>query len=329
MENIVGQVVSPTLDNSKLPARLIISVAQLQPTDRPIEDRFSIQFDPVRARFIVGVYDGHGGPETADHISRELPRQLFAQPPACHAQQFMQLDDSILTDFKRDHSFFRSKSSEWIHHAQLIKSGSTALILDIDMDSLVGYYSNSGDCRLVICSSSQGPDLVIMQTQDLNAKTPSEKDRLAQEHPDEDPIIVGGRLFGRLMCTRGFGDGYYKLPKGPFGEHRKFIETLSSAEMSTGGKVSMISQYSVYFYAYKTPPYITARPESGVCQLKDGDIAILASDGLWDLISSSEAADIVLRGAGNNELDLAKYLIEQVTLTKSPSDDVTVVVLQV
>lgn len=129
----------------------------------------------------------------------------------------------------------------------------------------------------------------------------------------------------------GFGDGYYKLSKGLFGDlqHRKFIEILSSLEPASSGKISMISQYSVMFYAYKTPPYITAHPESASRQFQDGDIVIMATDGLWDLVSSTEAVEIVLRGLTQNEPDLAKYLLTQVKQFKSPGDDITVIVIQI
>lgn len=90
----------------------------------------------------------------------------------------------------------------------------------------------------------------------------------------------------------------------------------------------MIDQYASLFYGYKTPPYITAKPETGICNLNVGDIAILASDGLWDLITSEEATGIVLAGVSQSETDLARYLLEQVKSKHSPGDDVTIVVLQ-
>jgi len=148
---------------------------------------------------------GHGGSETAEHVSKALPRQLLLHSPSNHAEQFIELDHSILSAFKRDHSMFRTKSPDWSQNAKLMKSGSTALVLDVDLQSLIGHYASAGDCRLIICRDGS----LLQQTQDLNAKTPSEKERLTLEHPDEDQIIVGDRLFGRLMCTRG---GRLSLP---------------------------------------------------------------------------------------------------------------------
>jgi pyruvate dehydrogenase phosphatase len=109
----------------------------------------------------------------------------------------------MISAFTNDHSILRSKPHSWVQHAQIVKSGCTALVLDIDVATLTASFANAGDCRAVICSTSVGPDERLLQTEDLNAKTPSEQKRLKREHPGEDLIVVSGRLFGRLMSTRG------------------------------------------------------------------------------------------------------------------------------
>jgi pyruvate dehydrogenase phosphatase len=226
-----------------------------------------------------------------------------------------------------------------------MKSGCTALVLDVDLNHLIGRYANAGDSRLVICSPLDHQ--IALQTCDLNTNTASERERLSREHPGEDSMFVHNRLFGRSMCTRGdlllltgipfskrsfyqgFGDGYYKFPKGLLGaaQHRKYIKTLSSVEKP--GIISLIDQYDTLFYAYRTPPYVTARPDTGSpYQFKAGDIAILATDGLWDLVSSEDAVEIVLRGTAQGERQLARYLLEQVVDLKQPHDDVTIVILR-
>jgi len=303
---------------------MVVHAAQYQPTERPIEDRFSLNFEPTQNRLIIGVYDGHGGPETSEYVSKSLPLLLLQHPASKHTEQFEGLDNSILRDFKHDHSLFRTRSANWIHNAQLIKSGSTALVLDVDLTTLSATYANAGDCRLVLCHEGT----TILQTEDLNSGTPSERERLVREHPNEDQMFVGGRLFGRLMSTRGFGDGYYKLPNGFLGtEHRKYINTLSAIERP--GKIPMNQQYAPLFFAYKTPPYLTSTPQIGEHQLVKGDIIIMATDGLWDLISSKDASSIVHQGVAEMHDNLANYLLERVKVLKPPGDDVTILVIQV
>ncbi|TFK29564.1 protein serine/threonine phosphatase 2C [Coprinopsis marcescibilis] len=308
-------------------------MAQYQPTKRPIEDRYSVHFDEARDRLILGVYDGHGGTSAAEYVSEELPAQLLQEPPSAHTSVFQQMDDSMVGAFLKDHSVMRIKSDQWIQHAQNVRSGCTALVCDIDLRSLAATVSNAGDCRLVVChldrKEPQKPMSVRYETLDLNAKTPSEQERIKTEHPNEDSVIVGGRLFGKLMSTRGFGDGYYKFPlKGMLGKwsHRRYIDALSEIEQP--GKVPMNAQYDIYFDKYQTPPYVTARPESGTITILPSDVMILASDGLWDLISSQELAllitEIHAQASGNS----AVQLLQRVMDAKSPGDDVTILIFQ-
>lgn len=291
--------------------------------------------------------EGHGGPETADYVSKNLPNMLLAHSPEEHGQLFEELDNAILEQFDKDHRPFRRKSRNWIHNAQLVTSGTTALVIDIDLQSLTATCSNAGDCRLLVFCLDGTKHRVVFQTEDLNVKTPSERERLVREHPNENHIFVGDRLFGRLMCTRGepssrlsfiqidsekwsgFGDGYYKLPRGLFGDarHRGYIDTISSIERK--GKIPMNAQYASLFFGYKTPPYITARPETSSCQLQNGSIVILASDGLWDLISAEEAMRIVSLGIENREDNLAKYLLDNVIRQTPPGDDVTILIYRI
>ena len=55
----VGQITTPKL--TLVPDGIKVDIAQLQPTSRPIEDRFSLNYDASRNCLIVGVYDGASG----------------------------------------------------------------------------------------------------------------------------------------------------------------------------------------------------------------------------------------------------------------------------
>ncbi|GLB39917.1 putative protein serine/threonine phosphatase activity [Lyophyllum shimeji] len=315
--------------STRIQAGFKVHTLQYQPTQRPIEDRFSISADDEANRLVLGLYDGHGGAAAAEHVSSTLPGALLARPPEDHARVFQELDGAMIQAFTRDHSLFRSKSPDWVRRAQVVKAGCTALILDINTDTLVASFANAGDCRAVIFNPTQEPNNQLQQTRDLNAKSPSEQERLAREHPGEEPLIVGGRLFGRLMSTRGFGDAHYKLPLGLLGnwQHRRYIDALSSVE--DPGKVPMSAQYHSMFYLYRTPPYLTATPEVGTWQLEGDAFVIMASDGLWDCVASEVAVEVVRRGIEQQVDNLAEYLLDAVMDIRRPGDDVTIVLLQV
>ena len=276
-----------------------------------------------------------------------LPKRLLKYPPVEHECQFQDLDADILLEFRRNHSLFHKRSAGWRNNARVVRSGSAALIVDINTDSLSATYANAGDCRMIVCRPFVDAQHVLLETEDLNVKTPSEKERLAKEHPGEDQIIIGERLFGKLMCTRGeskvditkisfgltdsctgFGDGHYKLPRGPFGKlHKRYVDILSRIEQP--GKIPMNEQYASYFYAYRSPPYVTASPESRTFQLEKGDIVILASDGLWDLVSSDELAIFVHEAVSVHRNDMAKFLLERVRCKVTPGDDITIITFKV
>ena len=156
------------------------------------------QFQPIS--LLLTLYSGHGGTATSEHVSKVLPEKLMLQKEPEYAQTFVDLDNDLLSKFTTDHDSFRGKSEQWEQNARNIRAGSTALVVDIAMDTLSVKYANAGDCRAVV----RNPGAVgIQQTTDLNAKTKSECERLQLDHPGEDQMVISGRLFGKLMSTRG------------------------------------------------------------------------------------------------------------------------------
>lgn len=307
-----------------------VDVVRYQPTDRPIEDRWSMKLDTDARRIILGVYDGHGGSATAEVVSSVLPEALLEVPPSRHTEVFEEVDRRIIRSFTDDHSFLRSKSDQWERNAKTARAGCMALIFDLDLKSGDATISNAGDCRLAVFHGQSGPTIeLVHETSDLNSRAASEQERLENEHPGEDLLIVSGRLFGRLMCTRGFGDVYYKLPcKGPVGRytHKKHIDAMSAVEEI--GKIPINQQYDSYFYGYRTPPYITARPETSKPHISDGDTVILASDGLWDKLTTLEAASILSDGIAAGVEHLAMHLLQFLLDNHPPGDDTTIVILR-
>lgn len=122
--------------------------------------------------------------------------------------------------------------------------------------------------------------------------------RLAEAHPDEPDIIdpKTGRLLG-IAVTRAFGDHRWKW-------ENDFIKQVQLKFWGTAPRPDS-----------KTPPYMTAEPEITETQVvragpkpkngkaaggaaSDGiksDFMIMASDGLWDHISSEHAVECVQR----------------------------------
>jgi len=127
------------------------------------------------------------------------------------------------------------------------------------------HVASAGDCSVVLGTLSDNDTWVATKLSgDHSAQNLDEWNRVASEHPNERPDVMfaNGRLCGVLMPTRAFGD--FKL-KWPVDRIRRYFGTQHILKN------------------YKTPPYLTAKPEVTHHVLTPRDkFLILASDGLWD-----------------------------------------------
>ena len=137
-----------------------------------------------------------------------------------------------------------------------------------------------GDCRAVLGSLKQdGTWLATPLSIDQTAANPDEVKRLQSEHPGEETFVIkNGRLLGQLQPLRSFGDIQYKWDKVT---HSHVLTQVY------GGPIVPPSMY-------KTPPYLTAKPVVTHHHLQPHDkFLILATDGLWDMLSNEQAVGLV------------------------------------
>eukprot|EP00795_Rhopilema_esculentum_P013969 gene13969-4931_t len=157
-------------------------------------------------------------------------------------------------------------------------AGSCAIASVIQGDDL--YIANTGDCRAVIGKhSSSGKWIANQITQDQTVENISEVERIEHEHPNEQKTVIrNGRLLGQLQPLRSFGDVQYKWSKEL---HEKVINVVYGRPV--------VSPFS-----YLTPPYLTAEPVVSHRKITDEDrFLIIATDGLWEKISSEQAVKLV------------------------------------
>ncbi|KAI8613549.1 phosphatase 2C-like domain-containing protein, partial [Chytriomyces sp. MP71] len=151
--------------------------------------------------------------------------------------------------------------------------------------------ANVGDCRAVL--GTEGPEGKIVAkdlTRDHNGENESEVTRLQNEHPsnEKDTVIFVNkgdrsntkRVLGGLMPTRSFGDAKYKWP----------LDVIEKVDLIEPGIKRAIPMQK----DCKTPPYLTATPEITEHRLTPHDrFLVLATDGLYDQLSSVETAAVV------------------------------------
>ncbi|KAK9290013.1 hypothetical protein L1049_008176 [Liquidambar formosana] len=232
------------------------------------------QVETGRDATFVGVYDGHGGPEA----SRFICDHLFL-----HLMRIARENGTISEDILR--SAFSATEDGFL---TLVRRtcGIKPLIAAIGSCCLVGliwrgtlYVANLGDSRAVIGSlvRSRSNKIVAEQlTRDHNASAEEVRQELRSLHPDDSHIVVMKhgvwRIKGIIQVSRSIGDAYLKRPE--------FSLDPSFPRFHLPEPIRR--------------PVLTAEPSIYTRVLRPNDkFLIFASDGLWEHMTTQEAAEIV------------------------------------
>ncbi|RAL09504.1 type 2C protein phosphatase ptcF [Aspergillus homomorphus CBS 101889] len=245
-----------------------------------------------------GVFDGHSGWTTSaklrnvliSYVARELnstykaaaadPSVLTPSSEAVDAaikQGFVRLDNDIVYNSvdKVLKSNSRRVAAELLAPAL---SGSCALLAFYDSQSKDLKVAVAGDSRAVL--GRRGPNgkwSATALSEDQTGGTPSEMERLRAEHPGETNVVRNGRILGQLEPSRSFGDAFYKWSR----------ETQEKIKRQFFGRTP--------HPMLRTPPYVTAEPVITTTKIEPsrGDFLVLATDGLWEMLSNEEVVGLV------------------------------------
>ncbi|KAL9047108.1 MAG: hypothetical protein Q9214_000234, partial [Letrouitia sp. 1 TL-2023] len=251
-----------------------------------------------------GVFDGHSGWTTSaklrqsliSFVARELNsayRSAASTTPAPAA-----VDEAIKKGFLTcDHEIVHasvaavSKANSKRAAAELLApalSGSCALLSFYDSRSSLLRVACTGDSRAVLGRrAGNGLWTAHPLSEDQTGGTPSEIARLRAEHPDEPYVVSRGRILGSLEPSRAFGDASYKWAKD-------VQERIKSQWFGRSTPA-----------ASKTPPYVTAEPVVSTTEVRPGkgDFVVLATDGLWEMLTNEEVVGLVGRWLERNEVN--------------------------
>ncbi|KAL3631648.1 hypothetical protein CASFOL_024632 [Castilleja foliolosa] len=221
----------------------------------------------------VGIYDGHGGPETSRFINEHLFQHL-KRFTAEH--QSMSLEVIRKAFQATEDGFFSVVSRQWSMKPQIAAVGSCCLVGIICGGML--YVANCGDSRAVLGRLVKDTKevLAIQLSAEHNASFESVRQELQSLHPDDSQIVVlkhnVWRVKGIIQISRSIGDVYLKKPeynREPLYQKFRLRETFKR-------------------------PILSAEPAITVQQLLPHDqFIIFASDGLWEHFTNQEAVDLV------------------------------------
>ncbi|KAH9655072.1 putative protein phosphatase 2C 60 [Citrus sinensis] len=153
----------------------------------------------------VGVYDGHGGPETSRYINDHLFQ---------HLKRFTSDQQSMSADVIRkayqatEEGFMSLVTKQWPMKPQIAAVGSCCLVGVICGGTL--YIANLGDSRAVLgrVVKATGEVLAIQLSTEHNACIESVRQELQALHPDDSQIVVlkhnVWRVKGLIQRTRVF-----------------------------------------------------------------------------------------------------------------------------
>ncbi|KAL6308565.1 phosphatase 2C-like domain-containing protein [Sparassis latifolia] len=277
-------------------------IAQLASND-PIEDDHAEAILPVPSGHwsFFAILDGHNGWETSawlrdnlipavagaladlfNKFSSSLTPGTEPDPPPDDIEDtiqatFKRLDDDIV--YNAVERVFETNS----RHAGVTLlapayAGSCALLAFYDDHTRVLRIAVTGDSRAVLgrpAFDKRGQAIyeVRVLSVEQDAHNVAEEYRLNAQHPGE-AVVANGRVLG-MGPSRAFGDARYKWS-------RRVQERLKEAFLGRTPPRDV-----------RTPPYLTAVPEVTSVRAQPGDFLILATDGLWESLTSAEAVGLV------------------------------------
>lgn len=250
-----------------------------------LEDQSQVDTGPNDT--FVGVYDGHGGPDTAKYICDNLLRHLMRLV----REHGTISEDIIRSAYSATEEGFLTLVRRSLGIKPLIAAiGSCCLVGVICRGTL--YIANVGDSRAVIGSLGRSNKIVAEQlTRDHNASLEEIRQELRSLHPDDSQIVIlregVWRVKGIIQVSRSIGDAYLKRPE--FALDRSFPRFHLPEPIRR--------------------PVLTAEPSIQSRDLQTNDkFLIFASDGLWEHLTNQEAAEIV---HNSPRMGIAKRLLNR------------------
>ncbi|XP_059434083.1 probable protein phosphatase 2C 73 isoform X1 [Corylus avellana] len=249
------------------------------------------EFGCQQDMMFCGIFDGHGpwGHLVAKRVRKSLPASLLCNWQETISSTSLDLDFQMEVDrnlrrldiWKQSYlKTYAAVDQELKHHPGIdsFRSGTTALTIVKQGEQLV--IANVGDSRAVLATTSDDGHLVPLQlTIDFKPNLPQEAERIAESK---------GRVFS-------FEDepGVYRMWR-----QRHNGETPAGLALSRA-----LGDFCLKDFGLISVPDVTQREIS-----KRDKFVILATDGVWDVVSNQEALQIVSSTADREKS--AKRLVE-------------------
>jgi len=273
------------------------------------EDRYIQTVRMGRLGTAFGVFDGHGGVQSAEYAGKHLPNNVIR----CHQQRSATRRDGAV-DSKRIlgalEEAFPLTDRELLSQARRkgFADGTTALFLlfaGTDVDDLTLFTAHVGDCRAVLCRAGTA----VRLTQDHRPDRRDEQKRIKE---------AGGGVFqvsGIWRCTSAAGAARALDARAGFKDSDSHLylscsRTLGDPELKLNVDRPILSNI----------PEVSAHK-----LLADDMFIVLACDGVWDVLEDQQVVDIVLEHWGDSAA--AASSIVRKALSTGSGDNLTAQVI--
>nr|GMC58196.1 protein phosphatase 2C 57 [Ipomoea batatas] len=233
-----------------------------------------VQSDDLGGFSYAAVFDGHAGFSSARFLREELYRECVRALQGgllLNGKDLNAISKALQDAFET----VDAKLVNWLETSgQEIESGATATVIFVGKDTL--FISHLGDSCVVLSRSGKAEALTNSHRPYGSNKVSLDEIRRIREAGG---WIVNGRICGDISVSRAFGDMRFKNKKNEMLE--KGVEE---------GRWSQKFASRVTFRG----DLVTAFPDvSQVTLGSDAEFLVLASDGLWDYVNSSDAVNLV------------------------------------
>lgn len=258
-----------------------------------------------------GVFDGHGGGAASKFSARHLPLFLFetnkknpfdwaSEPELALEWAYKAVEDS----WTYTHATIPEENKEdEIKEDKIEEEDSYYYINEKDKRRIIKFDGSTAVCALLICSDLSNDSTTTKQ--DNNNNNNEQKLKTKSKNNIQRDIWVAN--VGDSRCVLAHGNRAVELstdhkPNNP--EEKKRIEDL-------GGSVSLIKgtwrvektlALSRAIGDIHLKPYVIAQPDILHRRILDTDTwLILATDGIWDVLSSQDAINLIASCKTANE----------------------------
>ncbi|EOA16786.1 hypothetical protein CARUB_v10005006mg [Capsella rubella] len=283
--------------------------SSVQGVREEMEDDIVIRSDALDNFSYAAVFDGHAGSSSVKFLREELYKECVGALQAgslLNGGDFAAIKEALIKAFESvDRNLLK-----WLeaNSEEEDESGSTATVMFIRND--VSFIAHIGDSCAVLSRSGQIEELTDYHRPYGSSKAAIQEMKRIKEAGG---WIVNGRICGDIAVSRAFGDIRFKTKKD---------EMLKKGVDEGRWTEKFVSRIDFKGDMVVATPDIFQVPLTS-----DVEFIVLASDGLWDYMKSSDVVSYVrdqLRKHGN--VQLACESLAQEALERRSQDNISIII---